>query len=151
MHMIILLPDEGRFAEIEQGFTAVQVEAIIAALQPADIALILPKFSFDTEFNLGNALTGPGMTHALDSDMASISRIYDRSQDDGNIYISHILHKTFISVDEMGTEAAAATGVPFRQVSGSLNQFTIGRPFLFFIGDMENGVILFAGRMVDPS
>jgi serpin B len=131
--MIILLPAEGRFAEIEPGFTAVQVESIVAALQPADIALTLPKFSFDTEFNLGNALTGLGMTHALDSDMADFSGIYDRSQEDGNLNISHILHKTVISVEEMGAEAAAATGVVFREVLGLLNQFTIDRPFLLII------------------
>jgi serpin B len=151
VHMIILLPDEGRFEEIEQVLRAGQLEAMVAALQPTDLMLYLPKFSFDAEFNLRSALAGMGMPDAFDRDAADFSGIYDRSPGGGNLYVSHVIHKAFVVVDEQGTEAAAATSVVFRQVSAGLNQITVDRPFLFFIRDLETGAILFVGRVVDPS
>ena len=70
------------------------------------------------------------------------------------LFISKILHKSFVSVDEAGAEAAAATAVvtmPIAGLSGPSLEVTVDRPFVFFIRDIEIGAFLFVGRVLDPS
>ena len=71
----------------------------------------------------------------------------------GDLYISDVIHKAFIGVDEFGTEAAAATAVVMDNASvpDEPVPFTVDRPFLFLIRDIQTGAILFVGRVVDPS
>jgi serpin B len=92
-----------------------------------------------------------GMPHAFDEMAADFTGIYDRSQEPRNLFISHVIHKAFVAVDELGTEAAAATGVVAGIVSEPENNITVDRPFLFVIRDRESGTLLFAGRVLDPS
>jgi serpin B len=70
-----------------------------------------------------------------------------------NLYVSNVLHKAFISVDEEGTEAAAATAVTFDRTSVDPNEvaFYVNRPFIYLIRDKETGTILFMGRIVNPT
>ena len=68
-----------------------------------------------------------------------------------NIFISDVIHKAFISVDEKGTEAAAATAVIFERNSNPTPTFIANRPFLFVIRDRLTGVIIFMGRILDPN
>jgi len=68
------------------------------------------------------------------------------------LLISAVVHKAFISVDEEGTEAAAATGVAVATSALEKHvELTVDRPFVFLIRDNETGAILFAGRVVDPT
>jgi len=69
-----------------------------------------------------------------------------------DLYISEVLHKAFVSVDEAGTEAAAATAVPMEltAVPEPLAEVTIDRPFIFLIRDIDTGAILFVGRIMNP-
>jgi serpin B len=70
-----------------------------------------------------------------------------------DLYIAEVLHKAFVSVDEAGTEAAAATAVVMNltAVPGEPISVALDRPFIFLIRDIETGAILFVGRVVNPS
>jgi serpin B len=70
-----------------------------------------------------------------------------------DLFISEVIHKAFVSVDEAGTEAAAATAVVMKlsAMPEEPVEFTMDRPFIFMIRDIETGAILFVGRVVDPS
>ena len=70
-----------------------------------------------------------------------------------DLFISEVIHKAFVSVDEAGTEAAAATAVVIAESAMPEEPvaFTVDRPFPFLIRDMETGTVLFVGRVVDPS
>jgi serpin B len=150
-HMIILLPEEGHLESFEQELTAERLEQIVAGLAPSDLKLTMPKFTFETEFSLGPTLADMGMPDAFDEMAADFSGIYDRSQEPRNLYVSAVIHKAFVAVDELGTEAAAATGVVFGIVSEPQNNIRVDRPFLFVIRDIESGTLLFIGRVLDPS
>ncbi len=146
--MVILLPEKGKFEAFESTLDAGQVEAILEKLRRSQVALTLPRFEFESAFSLKETLAGLGMPEAFTSDA-------DFSGMTGNrdLYISEVVHKAFVSVDEAGTEAAAATAVVIglTSVQAEPIQFTVDRPFLFLIRDLQTGTILFFGRVVDPS
>ena len=104
----------------------------------------MPKFSIEYEISLKDVLTSLGMGIAFDEMLADFTKINPA----GELYISKVKHKTFVRVDEEGTEAAAVTSVEII-VSGP-PQFTIDRPFLFVIRERLSGTFLFMGKMVDP-
>ena len=106
----------------------------------------MPKFTFSTELDLGNLLRSLGMTGAFDPGHADFSGIDGRL----DLFISSILHKAFISVDEKGTEAAAATAVIIGTTSFPVSQvtLTVDHPFLFLIRDRLTGLVLFLGKVV---
>jgi serpin B len=104
----------------------------------------MPKFSFEYEISLKDVLTSLGMGVAF-TGAADFSKI----SSSGGLSISEVKHKTFVQVDEEGTEAAAATSVVM-DVSAP-GRFVIDRPFLFAIRERLSGTILFMGRMVDPT
>ena len=147
--MDILVPDEGRFEEVESSLDHQTVSAILGSLQPASISLTLPKFKFESEFGLAEQLKSLGMTDAFDPDRADFSGMSERK----DLYISAVVHKAFVAVDEKGTEAAAATGVIVSVTSAPLFDvtLTIDRPFIFIIRDIPTGQILFLGRVLNPS
>jgi serpin B len=150
-HMILLLPEEGHFETFEQELTAERLEQIVAGLARTDLKLTMPKFTFETEFSLGPTLAAMGIPDAFDERTADFTGIYDRSREPRNLFVSAVVHKAFVAVDELGTEAAAATGVVFGIVSEPQNNITVDRPFLFVIRDIESGTLLFIGRVLDPS
>ncbi len=108
----------------------------------------MPKFEFESEFRLKETLSAMGMPVAFSSSA-------DFSEMTGNreLFIQEVIHKAFVSVDEAGTEAAAATAVimPTAMPPSELVEFTIDRPFIFLIRDIETGTILFVGRVMNPS
>jgi serpin B len=144
LRMTILLPAEGRFAEFEQVLDAERVEAILAAMQPTELGLAMPKFTYETSLELSDTLIGMGMTDAFDAGRADFSGIAP------NLVISAVVHKAFLAVDEKGTEAAAATGVTVVVTSIGLSM-TVDRPFIFLIYDAETGATLFVGRVLNPA
>ncbi len=147
--MVILLPDEGRFQAVEEALGPSMVEDIMAGLTHGPVLLSLPKFRFESSFSLGEALTALGMTDAFEPEQADFSGMDGRR----DVYIGAVLHKAFVSVDEKGTEAAAATAVIMRITSAPIGEpieFRVDRPFIFLIRDDQTGTILFAGRVLDP-
>jgi serpin B len=146
--MDIIVPDEGRFEEIESSLDYETASAIMNSLQPTSVTLALPKFTFESEFGLADQLKALGMTDAFDPDRADFSGMSDRN----DLFISAVLHKAFVAVDEKGTEAAAATAVIVGVTSAPVFEVTlsIDRPFIFLIRDIPTGQILFVGRVLNP-
>jgi serpin B len=146
--MVILLPTTGNFVSFEDLLDAQQLDEIIGRLEYREVALTMPKFEFDSEFSLGETLAAMGMPAAFSSG-ADFSGITGNRE----LFIADVVHKAFVSVDEAGTEAAAATAVvmPMAMPPEEPVEVTIDRPFIFLIRDIETGTILFVGRVVNPS
>lgn len=148
--MLILLPAEGGFEAFEDGLEAQALEAILAGVTYRPVVLSLPKFSYESAFSLNDALEDLGMADAFDPGRADFSGM-DGARD---LYISNVLHKAFVAVDEKGTEAAAATAVIMAETSMPVDPPTVvsvDRPFIFLIRDSRAGSILFLGRVMDPT
>jgi serpin B len=147
--MDIIVPDEGRFEEVEASLDYESASAILNSLQPASVTLGLPKFEYDSEFGLADQLKALGMTDAFDPDLANFTGMSERD----DLYISAVVHKAFVAVDEKGTEAAAATAVIVGVTSAQISELTltIDRPFIFLIRDIPTGQILFIGRVLNPA
>jgi serpin B len=147
LSMVILLPEAGNFQAFEEGLQAQKISDIISSLQSTRVILTMPQFEFDSEFSLKDTLAGMGMPIAF-SDSADFSGMTGNPE----LFISEVVHKAFAAVDEAGTEAAAATAVIMRLTAVPENsvEFTIDRPFIFLIRDIETGAILFVGRVMNP-
>jgi serpin B len=148
LSMVILLPEAGQFQAFEEGLQAEWVDAIINDLQLTGVTLTMPRFEFDSEFSLKYTLGEMGMPIAFSGDA-------DFSGMTGNreLFISDVVHKAFVSVDEAGTEAAAATAVimPESGPPEPAVEVTIDHPFIFLIHDIETGAVLFVGRVLNPA
>lgn len=149
--MVMVLPPEGEYSSFESSLTASTLWKWLDHLEARAGTITIPKFTFDSQFQLSNVLADLGMPAAFDPSAADLSGM--AQQDDGDaLYIDDVHHKTIISVDEKGTEAAAATGIviPVSKATGE-NPFEmiVDRPFLFLIRERYTGAILFLGRMVD--
>ena len=150
LSMVILLPDAGRFEEFDAALEAARVETILQDLNYRAINLSMPKFTFEWEVGLASVLSAMGMPIAFDAFNADFSGMTDVEQ----LYISGVIHKAFVAVDEEGTEAAAATAVVVETTSVEPEPelvVTVDRPFVFLIRDVETEAILFVGRVMDPS
>ena len=143
--MVIMLPTEGT--------TPVE---LASRLRPEDMRLkfathrvdiTLPPFEFESDIALADALKALGMTAAFDSTAADLSGITAADR----LYLQDALHKSFIALDENGTEAAAATALVAGRTSAPPPAvFTADRPFLFWIEDSATGEPLFLGIVNDP-
>ncbi len=147
MAMLILLPKNGQFEAFEEGLTAERVDEIFQSLKMSRVAVSMPKFEYESKFELSKVLAEMGMPSAFAN--------ADFSGMDGtrNLFISKVLHKAFVSVDEAGTEAAAATAVVIREMAAiePSVEMSIDHPFIFMIRDLETGTILFVGKLIDPT
>ena len=145
--MTVLFPDSGSFTSVENALSAAMLKQVFASLQPETLEVSLPKYKFtygtDT---LRSALKHLGMIDAFDPNRADLSGI-DGSR---TLYVDNVYHKAFISVDEKGTEAAAATAVVIDWRGPEKPVFKVDRPFIFMIRDKEAGTILFMGRILNP-
>jgi serpin B len=147
--MLILLPTgEGGLPALEKSLTLDYLNTIIAALKPTLIDVTLPKFTMTRDFQLASELTAMGMPTAFTqrADFSGIAGL------PGESFITAVVHKAFVAVDEQGTQAAAATAVSHggESVSEPDPQFIADHPFLFFIRNVKSGEILFAGRVMNP-
>jgi serpin B len=149
LSMVMIMPDAGAFSQFEAGLDADLAANILSGMAVKNVTLGLPQFSFEAEFGLNEALRALGMVDAFNPLLADFSGI-DGKKD---LFISGVIHKAFVAVDEAGTEAAAATAVIFDTTSTPEPpvELTLDNPFIFLIRDIETGSILFIGRVVDPS
>lgn len=153
LSMLVVLPKAGKTtATVEGEIDATSVSRWASACSEASVNLSLPRFKTTGSFELSTVLKQMGMSAAFGAD-ADFSGIAQKSEDP--LYISAVVHKAFVDVNEEGTEAAAATGVVMRAMAASLPaktvDFKVDHPFLFFIRDDASGTILFAGRIEDPT
>jgi serpin B len=144
--MIILLPELGEFAGFEKGLSSERLSGILDDMSSQSVVLTMPKFKYESEFRLSEALIKMGM-------QAPFAKA-DFSGMDGtrDLFISEVVHKAFIAVDEKGTEAAAATAVLMRLTAAPSEpvEMTIDHPFIYLIRDSTTGSILFMGRVLNP-
>ena len=151
MSMTILAPDRGKFDDFEAALDADAVGGILSSLEEERLNLVMPLFKFESKVSLNDALMAMGMPDAFSRAAADFSGMNGLKcgQDPGCLRITDVFHKAFVSVDEEGTEAAAATGVVVG-IESMPPQVVIDRPFIFLIRDIETGAVLFVGRVVDP-
>lgn len=153
--MVILLPDEGRFREIEQRLTGEWVQGVVGKLGMRNVILTMPKFTYAPTLALSQVLKGMGMADAFSQDAADFDGIIDRQV--WWAWIGDVLHKSFIDVNEHKTEAAAVTIVEMFIEKGIAPSppppviMKIDRPFIFLIHDVKTDTILFVGRVMNPA
>ncbi len=149
--MIVFLPDSGQFTVFENAMTPEILNNIIGNLTQTNLPPVrLPRFSYESpSINLVDPLKKLDMKDAFDASTADFSGI------DGTrgLYIANILHKSFIAVDEAGTEAAAATAivVSVTSIPTHTPSFVADRPFIYIIRDNKTGLIIFMGKVTDPT
>jgi len=148
LSMVILLPEAGQFELFEGSLDAQDVGAILRDLEFRQVNLTMPKFEFESAFSLKETLAALGMPVVFSggADFSGITGNRD-------LFILDVIHKAFVSVDEAGTEAAAAVAVimPLAMPPGEPVDVTVDRPFIFLIRDIQTDTILFVGRIVNPS
>jgi serpin B len=157
IQFLILLPEKvDGLADLEKRLTA-RLLAPYAALDRKDVIVYLPKFKLEPPaMSLGRELQALGMKSAFDQPKgsANFDRIAPRRPDD-YLYISEVFHKTFLNLDEKGTEAAAATAVAMATLSAIREkpkpiEVRVDHPFLFAIQHRASGACLFLGHVNDP-
>jgi serpin B len=159
LQFVILLPDQrDGLADLERTVTPAILSGC-SDLPRRDVILHLPKFKLEPpSLGLGGMLRGLGMTTAFDQPRGSadFDRMAPRKPDD-YLYISEVFHRTWLALDENGTEAAAATAVVALVALGVAHEpplppieIRVDRPFLFAIQDVASGTCLFLGRLTDP-
>jgi serpin B len=143
--MVVLLPPAGTSpADLAASLTPADLDIEFGGYQ---LDLKLPKFEFETEVALKAALQAVGMVEAFtgDADLSGITEAMD-------LFVQDALHKSFIALDENGTEAAAATALVVGLTSAPPPaSFAADRPFLFWIEHGSTGEMLFLGQVTDPS
>lgn len=150
MVMTILLPrDANGLGELERSLDADKLATWVGKLRPRMLDVYLPKFSLTAEFKLKEVLSALGIPQAFDEQNADFSAM----DETGDLFIQQVVHKGFVDVNEEGTEAAAATGVIMAPRSAVVDklEFRADHPFLFLIRDASSGLVLFVGRLNDPS
>ena len=158
IQFLILLPDKADgLADLESRLTP-RLLADCAQPKPQEVLLYLPKFKLEPPtISLGRELQALGMKSAFDQPhgSANFDRMAPRRPDD-YLYISDVFHKTFLSLDEKGTEAAAATAVTMWSTNSAVRERSkpievrVDHPFLFAIQHRASGTCLFLGRLSDP-
>jgi len=149
LSMAIILPREKDGLKMVEGkMNSKMLSDCFAQANEEEVIVDLPRFKMETTYNLKPILSQIGMPVAFsgDADFSGINGAKD-------LYISDVVHKAFVQTDEEGSEAAAATAVIIATKSAlqpKTYSFVADHPFVFFIRDMQTGLILFAGRVTKP-
>jgi serpin B len=152
LQFVVLLPDDANgLAALESKLNAA-ILADCAHLEEREVSLSLPKLKFEPPtVDLKEQLKALGMVSAFDESSANFGRMNGRH----DLYVKYVFHKTFLALDENGTEAAAATAVVMAKRAVAVEgespvEVHVDRPFLFAIQDRKSGACLFLGRVTDP-
>ncbi|KAL2081793.1 hypothetical protein ACEWY4_021611 [Coilia grayii] len=143
--MMIVLPDEGKMSEVEASICKHHLQHWHNSLFRRSVDVFLPKFSISAHYPLKDVLTEMGIVNAF-SDAADFSGISDKAK----VKVSKVSHKAVLSVDERGTEAAAATTIELMPMSMP-SIIRLDRPFLVFILEDSTKSILFMGKITNPT
>lgn len=148
MAMYIILPDEG--VEVDSVIESLDADSwneIKGSFSGKEVSLVMPKYKMEYGIKLLNDVLinlGMGIAFSPEADFSGISP---------GIFISQVLHKAVIEVNEKGSEAAAATVVEMVESAmepSEIVEFIVNRPFFFTISDDRSGSILFMGKVVEP-
>ena len=147
--MLVIVPDTGVFESVEAGLDSAFLENATDRLTTGKVHLRFPRFKIRTKSLLADALGKLGMSIAFTPD-ADFSGLTSNAE----LQLEEVVHESFITADEEGTEAAAATAMiprPTAVPSSRTIELIVDRPFLFAIRDEPTGAILFLGRVVNPA
>ena len=165
LEMILIVPEsvEG-LSELERSLKYDSLQQWIHSLKRRTVNLSLPKYKQEAKYRLRDTLQSLGMVRAFEepgrkAEAAQFDKLSTSQKFEDRLYITEVVHKTYVDVSEVGTEAAAATAVIFAApTSAPLEEppktrpfvpiFKANKPFLFLIRDRETDSILFIGRYV---
>ena len=149
--MTVLLPKKADgLAAVEKGLSADSLDKLHAGMGNNEVILTLPRFKAETKYTLNDPLQKLGMKDAFDPNAADLGGMHTSPE---RLFISTVLHKAFVEVNEEGTEAAAATAVVVATASAVRPEpkvFKADRPFLFLIRHTPTNTVLFLGRFEKP-
>ncbi len=149
LSMVILLPKElDGLATLENSLAPGNLKEWLQGLRKQEVVVEMPRFKLTSQFSLKEVLRSMGMTEAFSVKLANFSGMTSGR----DLFISAVIHKAYVDVNEEGTEAAAATAVvmKLRGAPRPPKVFRADHPFLFLIRDNQSGSILFMGRVVNP-
>ena len=148
--MVIILPKVGKFKTVENMMDEKKLQEWLKNAMKTEVKVYIPRFKFTQGFNLSNVLSDMGMKDAFSPAAADFSGINGEKND---LYITSVIHKAFVEVNEEGTEAAAATAIVMDTKALLIEElvFKADHPFIFLIRDKKTGSILFMGRVMDPN
>lgn len=153
MHLYIFLPDpESDLNTFLDHLNAENWEDWMSHFQEKDISLVMPKFKLEYKKTVKDPLKALGMAVAFDPALADFNRMAPVEIPWVNLYIAEVLHKSFIEVNEEGTEAAGATSIEIgvTSIAPPPTPFIVDRSFFFAIRDNETQAVLFMGTVLDP-
>jgi serpin B len=150
--MVVLLPAAGGLPALEARLAKEGVDAVCGAIGRRDVQVTLPKFKLESKFGLNDPLIALGMRDAFEPGRADFSGMTGTRE----LFVSAVIQKAFIEVNEKGTEAAAATGAIMTKTSVRIDEpppavFRADRPFVFVLRDRVSGAVLFLGRVANPA
>jgi len=154
--MLIVLPDQpDGLPSIESSVDAAQLTAWRKALVDQELRILVPRFRIDPPgaARLAEPLQSLGISHAFDRERADFTAIANPPSPADRLCLGQVFHKSFVKVDEKGTEAAAVTTVEMILLGARARpvpELRVDRPFLFFIIDDVTGLLLFMGRVTEP-
>jgi len=145
LELVAIMPAEGSFDTFSQNLTAASIANISSQLVRAELDLSFPRFGIESKVSLGERLQALGMREAF-TDSADFSGISP------DVYLSDAFHNATLTIDEEGTEAAAATAFVGVGVSAPavIIPVVFDHPFVFFIRDVETNALLFVGHYANP-
>ena len=148
--MTVLVPRQGQSAQkLAEGLDAAQWQAITEGLRPTELSAVeLPRFTLKYKKKLNDFLKAMGMEEAFDANQSNFKGINEEMGE--KLFISDVVHKTFVKVDEEGTEAAAVTKTGMR-VTSVPPAVRADRPFVVVIRENHSDTILFIGKVADPA
>ncbi len=150
LSMILVVPEApDGLPALEAELDADTFESWVAGLERGDFVLRMPRFELRYEVDLVPVLEQLGLSTPFSDATANFDRM-SSSQPDGRLFVSGVFHQAFVAVDELGTEAAAATGVVVGPASAPPT-VDATHPFLFVLRDDLTGSVLFVGRVADPT
>ncbi|MEE6501204.1 hypothetical protein FKM82_004102 [Ascaphus truei] len=146
LSLILTLPSENvEIEEVEKIITAPLIKGWLTDMEEEVVELSLPRFKIEHKVDLKRSLLNLNVTDIFNQN-CDLSGITDSS----NLYISKVVQKVSVEINEEGSEAAASTGMQVAAMSLSHRRFAADRPFLFFIRHNQSGSILFMGKVTNP-
>ena len=144
--MVIVLPKENNLNEVEKDVTVENYFRWLSAMNEEELVISVPKYKLENKYDMKEDLIEMGMPLAFtpEADLTKLSSVQ-------GLFIENVVHQAYVEVNEKGTEAGAATGASGTYSIPKGVRFIVDHPFLFTIMDRETGLILFLGRVMDPS
>jgi len=149
MDMVLVLPHKkSDIVSLEKQMAKANLSQVLGSFGPeTNVELYLPKFKVESTLELNKPIQNIGITDIFDVSKADLSGMTGNK----NLYVSTVIQKAFVEVNEEGAEAAAATGAVFMSKSAPMSKmFECNRPFIFLIREKSSGLVLFSGRMINP-